>query len=106
MPRIKAETIPGIQEQIAAALIAEIGAGMSAVPSAEHLSSRAGLCNGNNQSAGNHKSGQTAKGHRRLRRSPLSSGLGGQSYPADASVSPRLEGLGYPVQIPTSVNAA
>jgi len=62
-------TMPGIQEQIAAALVAEIGSDMSVFPSAEHLSAWAGLCSGNNQTAGKRNSGKTAKGNRWLRRS-------------------------------------
>lgn len=40
---------------------------MRAFPSAGHLASWAGLCPGNNESAGKHKSGKTRKGDRWLR---------------------------------------
>lgn len=47
------QTIPGIQETAAAAIVAEIGVDMSRFPSAKHLASWAGLCPGNKQSGGN-----------------------------------------------------
>lgn len=61
-------TIPGVKETVARAVIAEIGTQMEQFPSAEHLSSWAGLCPGNHESAGKRKSGRTTKGNRWLRR--------------------------------------
>lgn len=61
-------TIPGVQEQVGYALLAEIGRDMSQFPTAAHLASWAGLCPGNNESAGKRKSGKTTKGNRWLRR--------------------------------------
>jgi transposase len=49
------ETIPGVKEQGSASIIAEIGADMDQFPSAEHLSSWAGMSPGNNQSGGKKK---------------------------------------------------
>jgi transposase len=49
------KTIPGVKEQGAASIIAEIGADMSVFPSAGHLSSWAGMSPGNNESAGKKK---------------------------------------------------
>lgn len=61
-------TIPGVQAQVAYGLIAEIGTNMDQFPTAAHLASWAGLCPGNNESAGKRKSGKTTKGNRWLRR--------------------------------------
>jgi transposase len=41
---------------------------MGQFPSAEHLASWAGMCSGNNESAGKHRSGRTTKGNRWLKR--------------------------------------
>lgn len=61
------DTIPGVGPTTAEAVIAEIGASMSRFPSAAHLASWAGLCPGNNESAGKRKSGKTRKGNPWLR---------------------------------------
>jgi hypothetical protein len=52
---------------VAEVLLAEIGADVSRFPSAQHLASRAGMCQGNHESAGKRKSGRTRKGSHRLR---------------------------------------
>lgn len=49
------QTIPGVKEQGAAAIIAEVGTDMARFPSEEHLSSWAGMSPGNNESAGKKK---------------------------------------------------
>jgi len=61
-------TIPGVQEITAWTLIAELGIDMSRFPDAEHAASWAGLCPGNEESAGKRQSGRTRKGDRYLRR--------------------------------------
>jgi hypothetical protein len=61
-------TIPGIEFTAAAVIIAEIGFDMSRFPDPAHLASWAGLCPGNNESAGKRFSGHTRKGNRYLRR--------------------------------------
>jgi len=58
------ETVPGIQRTAACALIAEIGADMGRFPTARHLASWAGLCPGNNESAGKRRSGKSHRGNR------------------------------------------
>ncbi len=58
------ETVPGIQHTSACGLIAEIGVDMSRFPSARHLASWAGLCPGNNTSAGKSRSGKSHRGNR------------------------------------------
>jgi transposase len=59
-------TIPGIGERAAQVIISEIGVEMARFPSAGHLASWAGLCPGNNESAGRHRSGKTRKGNTEL----------------------------------------
>jgi transposase len=61
------DTIPGVGRRTAEALVAEIGADLRRFPSAGHLASWAGMCPGNNESAGKRKSGKTRKGDRWLR---------------------------------------
>ena len=62
------KTIPGFSEVSAAAAVAEIGAGMEQFADAGHLASWAGLCPGNNESAGKHYSGKTRGGNIWLKR--------------------------------------
>ena len=59
--------IPGIGSTSAQAIIAVIGTDMHRFPTDAHLSSWAGLCPGNNESAGKRKSGKTRKGNVLLR---------------------------------------
>jgi transposase len=61
------DTIPGISQQIAHVVLAEIGTDLTRFPSARHLASWAGLCPGNNESAGKRYSGKTRKGSPYLR---------------------------------------
>lgn len=49
------QTIPGVKEHGAASIIAEIGVNMDQFPTADHLSSWAGMSPGNNESAGKKK---------------------------------------------------
>jgi transposase len=59
-------TIPGISERAAQVVISEIGVDMTRFPTAGHLASWTGLCPGNNESAGKHRSGRTRKGNNEL----------------------------------------
>ena len=55
------DTIPGVGLRSAQEILAEIGADMSVFPTAAHLASWAGMCPGNNASAGKRNSGRTRK---------------------------------------------
>jgi transposase len=54
-------TIPGVAKRSAEVIIAEIGIDMTCFPTAAHLASWAGMCPGNNESAGKQFSGRTRK---------------------------------------------
>lgn len=67
-PQIQALcTIPGIGERIAQVIVSEIGVDMSRFPTAGHLASWAGLCPGNNESAGKHGNTRTRPGNPEVR---------------------------------------
>jgi transposase len=59
--------IPGVDRTVAAILLAELGPDMSAFKSGAHLAAWAGVCPGNNESAGQRKSSQTRKGNHYLK---------------------------------------
>ncbi len=59
--------IPGVSNRTAQVILAEIGTDMSRFPTAGHLASWAGMCPGNNESAGKHRSGRTRHGSKWLR---------------------------------------
>lgn len=61
------ESIPGVGARAAEAIVAEIGTDMARFPTAGHLASWAGLCPGNNESAGKRRTGRTTKGSQWLR---------------------------------------
>lgn len=61
------DTIPGVGEPVAQIIVSEMGVDMRRFPTDKHLASWAGMCPGNNESAGKRKSGKTTKGSRYLR---------------------------------------
>jgi len=61
------EAIPGIGQVSAQQIIAEIGHDMSRFPTAAHLCNWAGICPGNNESAGKRKSGKTNYANKTLK---------------------------------------
>jgi len=61
------QTIPGVAQRTAEVIIAETGGDMTAFASAKHLVSWAGVCPGNDRSAGKRRSGKTTKGSKWLR---------------------------------------
>lgn len=70
------QTIPGVKEEGAASIIAEIGIDMERFPSAEHLSSWAGMSPGNNESAGKKKPSRTTYGNKCLKSTLTECGWG------------------------------
>lgn len=61
------DSIPGIGQGVAQVIVSEMGVNMGQFASDKHLSSWAGMCPGNNESAGKRKSGKTTKGSQYLR---------------------------------------
>jgi transposase len=65
--RARLQTIPGVGKTTAEVIIAETGADMSRFPTPQQLCSWAGMCPGNNESAGRHGSTKTRKANVWLR---------------------------------------
>jgi len=61
------QTIPGVQATSAASILAETGPDMEQFGDERHISSWAGVCPGNNRSAGKSKSSHTTGGNKWLR---------------------------------------
>ncbi len=61
------QSIPGVQQDSAAVILAEIGPDVQAFPSAAHLSSWTGVCPGNHRSAGKEMNPHIGYGNRWLR---------------------------------------
>ncbi len=59
--------IPGIDRTSASAILIELGPDISVFASRRHLAAWAGLCPGNNESAGKRRSGRTRRGNTTLR---------------------------------------
>src|SRR4051794_14632189 len=59
-------TIPGVGRRAAEVILAETGGEMTAFRSAKHLVSWAGMCPGNDESAGKRRSGKTREGSKWL----------------------------------------
>jgi len=62
------DQVVGIDQRSAESIVAEVGVDMKVFPSDGHLSAWAGICSGNNESAGKRRSGRIRKGSRWLRR--------------------------------------
>jgi transposase len=63
----KLDQIPGFDVRTGQIVISEIGTDMSRFPTPEHLASWAGVCPGNNESAGKRKSGRIRKANNWLK---------------------------------------
>jgi transposase len=61
------DEIPGVNRRVAEVILAEVGTDLSRFPTDGHLISWAGLCPGQNQSAGKTKSRRLRKGNRALK---------------------------------------
>jgi transposase len=61
------DTIPGVARTTAEVIVAEIGTDMSRFPTPGHLAAWAGVCPGNNESAGKRLSGRVRQGNLALR---------------------------------------
>ncbi len=68
------QSIPGVGQRTAEVLVAEIGVDLTRFPTARHLASWAGLCPGNDESAGKRRSGRTRKGSPWLRTALVEAG--------------------------------
>jgi len=65
--RQRLSTIPGVSTRIAEVFLAEFGGDVARFATPQQLASWAGMCPGNNESAGKHFTGRTRKGDRWLR---------------------------------------
>lgn len=70
------DSLPGINRRLAEIIVAEIGLDLKPFEDAEHLASWAGMCPGNNESAGKRQSGKTRKGSKWLRRALIEAAHG------------------------------
>lgn len=63
------DAVPGVDRRVAEVILAEVGAEMTPFPSDQHLASWAGMCPGNEDSAGKRKRRRITPGNRWLKRS-------------------------------------
>jgi transposase len=68
------DQIPGVNRRIAEIIVSEIGVDMKRFPSAGHLASWAGMCPGQNESAGKKRPAKTRKGCSWLRAALIQAG--------------------------------
>lgn len=68
--------IPGVGAHTAIAILSEIGSDLSSFPTAGHFAAWAGVCPGNNESAGKSKRAGTRRGNRHLRKALFEASLG------------------------------
>jgi transposase len=61
------DAIPGVDHRVAEVLLAEVGADIKPFPSDQHLSSWAGMCPGNEESAGKRRRRRITPGNRWLK---------------------------------------
>jgi len=68
------DTIPGVNQHVAEVIVAEVGTDMTRFPNTAQLASWAGMCPGNNESAGKRRRARTRKGSPTLRRTLTEAG--------------------------------
>ena len=68
--------IPGVDDRVAATIIAEIGIDMSVFGNATRLASWAGVCPGNHESAGRQRRGTTRRGNAHLKTALVTAAIG------------------------------
>ena len=68
--------IPGVDDRVAATIIAEIGVDMSVFGNAMRLASWAGVCPGNHESAGRQRKGTTRRGNVHLKTALVTAAIG------------------------------
>ena len=68
--------IPGVDDRVAATIIAEIGIDMSVFGNAMRLASWAGVCPGNHESAGRQRRGTTRRGNVHLKTALVTAAIG------------------------------
>ena len=92
-------TIPGIDHASAHAILVELGPDIGVFASRRHCAAWAGLCPGNNQSAGKRRHGRTRQGNREQERSRCSRDFGAdwRQLPLRArKPTARSIGFGFP----------
>lgn len=70
------DAVPGVDRRVAEAVLAEVGADMKPFPSDHHLASWAGMCPGNEESAGKRQRGRITPGNRWLKRTLVEAAWG------------------------------
>jgi transposase len=70
------DRVPGVSQRTARVIVAEVGLDMSRFKSDGQLASWAGVCPGNNESAGKRRGGKTRKGNRWLRQALVEAARG------------------------------
>jgi len=70
------QEIPGVGDSVAATIIAELGVDPATFKSPQHLAAWAGVCPGNNESAGKNLGGRTRKGNPALRTALIEATMG------------------------------